>query len=145
MSGRMFHSSSRLLALLGVLALAAGCQMVRPKAEASGICSSLHVSQASFESDDGEPKNELGLEDFYPDKIGTTVKKMYTAAPDKKEAKKAFDEADAIFRQANALPVGDERQRLFLEAARKYLVAAERFPNSAVEQDSLYMAGESYF
>ena len=147
MSGRKLKFSSHLLAALAVLALASGCRLFRPSAAATtgAVSSPSDVRQASFEGEEGEQKKDLSLEDFYPDRIGKTVKRMYTAPPDKREAKKAFDEADAIFRQATALPVGDERQKLFLEAARKYLVAAEKFPSSAVEQESLYMAGEAYF
>jgi outer membrane protein assembly factor BamD (BamD/ComL family) len=146
MSGRTPTFTSRLLATFVVLALAPGCRMFRPNSvsteDATG--SPSDVQPASFEDDDTSEKPDLSLEDFYPDQIGKTVKKIYTAPPDKKQAKNTFDEADAIFRQATALPVGEERQRLFLEAARKYLVAAERFPNSALEQESLFQAGESY-
>ncbi|MBC7853709.1 MAG: hypothetical protein IAF94_09760, partial [Pirellulaceae bacterium] len=146
MSGRMLKHRSLLLAAIAVLALGPGCRLFRPDADVtSGTTSPSDVSQASFEADDGEPSKGFGLEDLYPDNLGKTVKRVVSEPPNKKEAKKSFDDADAIFRQANALPVGDERQKLFLEAARKFLVAAERFPNSAIEQESLYMAGEAYF
>ena len=146
MSGRKLNLSSHVLAALAVLALATGCRLFRPNASATtGAVSPSDVRQASFDGEEGEQKTDLSLEDFYPDRITKTVKRMVSEPPNKKEAKKNFDEADAIFRQANALPVGDERQKLYLEAARKYLVAAEKFPSSAIQQESLYMAGEAYF
>lgn len=146
MSGRNFNFSNHVLAALAVLALASGCRLFRPNATATtGTSSPSDVRQASFDGEEGEQKKDLSLEDFYPDRITKTVKRMVSEPPNKKEAKKNFDEADAIFRQANALPLGDERQKLFLEAARKYTVAAEKFPSSAIEQESLYMAGEAYF
>ncbi len=146
MSGRLLNLNCLLLAALAVLAVAPGCRIFQPEAAApSAVVSRSDIDQASFESEEGEQKSGFGLEDLYPDNIGKTVKRITNEAPNKKVAKKSFDEADAIFHQAGALPVGDERQRLFLEAARKYLVAAERFPSSALEQESLYMAGEAYF
>lgn len=146
MSGRMLTHRSLLLTAFAVLALGPGCRLFRPDVDVtSGTASPSDISQASFEADDGEPKKGFALEDLYPDNLGKTVKRAVSEPPNKKEAKKTFDDADAIFRQANALPVGDERQKLFLESARKYLIAAERFPNSALEQESLYMAGEAYF
>jgi outer membrane protein assembly factor BamD (BamD/ComL family) len=148
MSGRKFklHLSSPLLAALAVLALASGCRLFSPKpATTVSTASPSDIRQASFEGDEIEPKKELGLEDFYPDQIGKTVKKMVSEPPNKKEAKKNFEDADAIFRQANALPVGEERQKLLLESAQKFLVAATKFPNSAIEQDSFFLAGEAYF
>src|SRR5688500_11020495 len=146
MSGRKLNHHSLLLAALAALALATGCRLFRPDVDAtSGTASPSDINQASFEAEDGEANKGFGLEDLYPDNLGKTVKRVVSEPPNKKEAKKTFDDADAIFRQANALPVGDERQKLFLEAARKFLIAAERFPNSALEQESLYMAGEAYF
>ena len=146
MSGRMAKLSFPLLAAFAVWASGPGCSLFRPSSPpGSGTTSSpSDVRPVSFEEDEGVQKQDLTVEDFYPDRIGKTVKRMYTAPPDKKVAKKTFDEADAIFRQATALPAGDERQKLFLEAGRKYLVAAERFPNSALEQESLFQAGECY-
>ena len=147
MSGRKLNFSSHVLAALAVLAFASGCRLFRPNASATtgAISSPSDVRLASYDGEEGEQKKDLSLEDFYPDRITKTVKRMVSEPPNKKEAKKNFDEADAIFHQANALPIGDERQKLFLEAARKYTVAAEKFPSSAIEQESLYMAGEAYF
>ena len=135
-----------LLAALLAPTIAGGCKVFQPQAPAAsdGISSPSDVRQASFESDDPEQKG-LSLEDFYPDKIAKTAKRLVTEPPNKKEASKTFDEADAAFRQAAALPAGDERQRLYLEGAREFSIAAERFPNSALEQDSLFLAGECYF
>lgn len=146
MSGRMHNLSSLFIAALAVLPLASGCRLFRPNAVSTASTSSpSDIRQASFETDEVESKKEFSFEDLYPDRIGKTVKKMVSEPSNKKEAQKTFDEADATFRQANALPIGSERQKLFLEAGRKYLIAAEKFPNSAIEQESLFMAGEAYF
>jgi outer membrane protein assembly factor BamD (BamD/ComL family) len=147
MSSRQLNHRSLPLAALSVLALATGCRFFRPDAAATttGEIYPAGIRQASFETDEEEPKAGFGLEDIYPDNLGKTVKRITSEPPNKKEAQKTFDVADALFRQANALPIGGERQKLFLEAARNYLVAAEKFPSSALEQESLYMCGEAYF
>lgn len=146
MSGRMHNLSSLFIAALAVLPLASGCRLFRPDAvSTASTASPSDIRQASYETDEAETRKEFNVEDLYPDRIGKTVKKMVSEPPNKKEAQRTFDEADATFRQANALPIGSERQKLFLEAGRKYLIAAEKFPNSAIEQESLFMAGEAYF
>jgi outer membrane protein assembly factor BamD (BamD/ComL family) len=145
MSTRKLTSNALLMLALALPAFASGCRAFQASAaETDPLSSSSNVRQASFENGDEEPK-ALGLEDFAPDNITKTAKRLVGEAPDKKEAKRLFDEADATFRQAAALPVGPERQKLCLEAAAKFLVAAEKFPNSALEQDSLFLAGEAYF
>lgn len=142
----MHNLSSLFIAALAVLPLASGCRLFRPDAvSTASTASPSDIRQASYETDEAETRKEFNVEDLYPDRIGKTVKKMVSEPPNKKEAQRTFDEADATFRQANALPIGSERQKLFLEAGRKYLIAAEKFPNSAIEQESLFMAGESYF
>ena len=142
----MHNLSSLFIAALAVLPLASGCRLFRPDAvSTASTASPSDIRQASYETDEAETRKEFNVEDLYPDRIGKTVKKMVSEPPNKKEAQRTFDEADATFRQANALPIGSERQKLFLEAGRKYLIAAEKFPNSAIEQESLFMAGEAYF
>jgi outer membrane protein assembly factor BamD (BamD/ComL family) len=63
---------------------------------------------------------------------------------DKEAARAAFAEADAFFEQAKNAE-GDERIELFRKAAKEYKAAAKEWPSSALEQDALMMAGESYF
>ena len=96
MSGRKLNHRSLLLAAFAVLALATGCRLFRPDADVtSGAASPSDISQASFEADDGEPSKGFGLEDLYPDNLGKTVKRVVSEPPNKKEAKKSFDDADA--------------------------------------------------
>ena len=94
MSGQKLKSllSNPMLAALAALALASGCRMLSPRpATTASTASPSDIRQASFEGDEIEPKQEIGLEDFYPDQIGKTVKKMVSEPPNKKEAKKNFE------------------------------------------------------
>ncbi len=65
-------------------------------------------------------------------------------AIDKPAAQQAFQEGDALFEQAKNTQ-GDERVELFKAAGKKYKAAAKHWQSSALEQDALFMAGESYF
>lgn len=64
--------------------------------------------------------------------------------PDKPAARAAYLEGDALFEQAKNAE-GDARVDLFRQAGKKYKAAAKLWRSSALEQDALMMAGESYY
>lgn len=53
---------------------------------------------------------------------------------DEKVARDAYNGGDALF-----------REKKYDEAAKQFSIAADRWPNSLLEEDALYMLGESYF
>lgn len=55
-----------------------------------------------------------------------------------------YREGDAVFREASNLPKGEATAK-FDEAAKFFKRSADAYPGSALEQDSLFMLGESYF
>ena len=61
-------------------------------------------------------------------------KKMVGRGPNEPVARKALAEADALFREAK-----------YDEAIKKYKVAIDRWPDSAIEEDALWQLAESYF
>lgn len=61
-------------------------------------------------------------------------KKAIGKGPDEPIAKKAMVEADTLF-----------RDKKYEEAAKKYTTAYDRWPDSPMEEDALFMAAESYF
>jgi len=63
-----------------------------------------------------------------------SVKSWAGYGPNEEVARSAFEEGKELF-----------RQRRYEEAAKKFEVAADRWPESALEEDSLFMLGESYF
>ena len=69
-----------------------------------------------------------------PDNIKKSYKKAIGKAPNEAVAKQLYTEADELF-----------RQKKYKEAAEKFVEAAGRWPDSLLEEDALYMAGESYF
>ena len=63
---------------------------------------------------------------------------------DRAASRVAYLEGDALFEQAKNAE-GNEKLKLFEKAAKKYKMAAKLWKSSAMEQDALFMAGESFF
>jgi outer membrane protein assembly factor BamD (BamD/ComL family) len=84
----------------------------------------------------GEKKTfwEKTTEKFSPTKIGKDVKKAMGRGPNETLAHKKFEEGQALFR------AGD-----YPAAAKCLKIAADRWPDSDLEEDSLYLIAESYF
>lgn len=148
LSGRLgLAAQAMLLALLGP-----GCAVFSPKTDADRSYEATKrsiqgdsVRQASFESADEEPPPApLELEDFAPDNLGKTFKRMTGQGPDRKLARQLYQQAEDAYWQASHAEE-DVRKELFVEAAELYADAADRYPDSALEQDALFMAGECYF
>jgi outer membrane protein assembly factor BamD (BamD/ComL family) len=64
----------------------------------------------------------------------------------KELAKSTYQQADELFNNAAKQPEGtSERRNQFRAAAKKYKEAGKHWESSALEENALYMAGESYF
>ena len=85
---------------------------------------------------DSAPEEETGFEwsDLYPSNIAKNVKEMAGYGPDESLARKSYAEGEALY-----------RQKRYRDAAREFKVAAARWPDSQLEEDSLFMLGESHF
>lgn len=84
------------------------------------------------------------LSKFSPSRMYDAAKRSVGLGPNQQVAKSAFEEAEKTFIEATALE-GSQRDKRFLDAAKLYKKAADRWPDSAMEEDSLFMLGESYF
>jgi outer membrane protein assembly factor BamD (BamD/ComL family) len=126
-----------------LLACAGGCASLGgggdPVASAG---SPSAVQPASFESDDNQ--ESLGWSDFSIDNLGMAGKKLTGRGPNRDIARQLYREADDLYRQAIAAEAGKKRG-IFELAAAKFVQAADRWPNSALAMDALFMSGESYF
>jgi outer membrane protein assembly factor BamD (BamD/ComL family) len=144
------------LACWALLACLAGCASVGPwgagREEPQRIAARQpHVSQAGVsqagvsQANHEEPADEaLTWKDFNIDNLGTAAKKLTGNGPNRELAKQLYREADDIFRQALAADAG-KRREIFALAAPKYAAAADRWPDSALQMDALFAAGECYF
>jgi TolA-binding protein len=107
------------------------------------------VRQVSFESEIGKKTREKTLADAIdPSKnfsrATNSVKSLAGQGIDEERAKQVYAEADRIFAAAGKLE-GNPRRQEFTEAAETYSRAAARWPESGLEQDAMFMIGESYY
>lgn len=89
----------------------------------------------SFISSDFEPKNDpQGWDRLSPENIGKTFKKSIGMGPNQNIARDAFDEGQKLL-----------AAKKFDEAAKKFGKAADRWPDSSLEEDAMFLEAESYF
>lgn len=91
--------------------------------------------------------NRLLLHDLAPGQIGTTMKVKGFAKPNEAEAEQAFTSGQKLYEEAtNSLESGPaSARRKFEQAANQFRLAADRWPDSALEQDALFYEGEANF
>lgn len=97
------------------------------------------ISLGPSDADDelaGEQKAwwEKTTEKLAPKNVGKAIKKAVGRGPNEAFAKKKFAEGEALFKEEK-----------FVEAAKCFHQAADRWPDSELEEDALFMKGESYF
>lgn len=115
--------------------------------------SSDDIKQVSF--DDGRSEVEkpdaskISLSDFAPTKIGTTAKRIAGYGPDQKEAISLYTKAEGLYNEAVDQSYQTERdqkiRKQFVNSAELFNGAAGKWPDSALQQDALFYAGEAYF
>jgi len=79
-------------------------------------------------------EEDLGWEYFKGANIKKRWKKMLGRGPNEPIARKALADGDALF-----------RERKYAEAAKKYAVAIDRWPDSAIEEDAMWQLAECWF
>ncbi len=93
--------------------------------------------------------DRLMLTDFGPGRIGTTLQRRVFSGQDRDKAETKLNQAHDIYRQAitewEGDPQGKPSSKLFRKAANAFELAADRWPDSALEQDALFMQGEAHF
>lgn len=93
--------------------------------------------------------DRLALQDLAPGNIINTIETRVLDEQNPDEAEKLFSEAEQLYQQAVAQkksdPNDDSFERTFVKAAKKYRLAASRWPESKIEEDSLFFEGQSYF
>lgn len=119
-------------ALLASIMLVLGCQTFAPKTAAD------FDQTASFDQSSGT-KSEFAKNWDKTTRLVTGREQI-----DRDRAKELYREGDALFRQASNLS-GEQAKDDFLRAAKYFKRAADAYPGTALEQDALFMLGESYF
>lgn len=92
--------------------------------------------------------DRISLNDLGPGRIGTTLATRF-GKQSQQLAESQFKEAQAIYDRALAgwdkKNVSDETVQEFRQAAKQFQVAASNWPDSAMQQDALFMQGEAHF
>ena len=105
------------------------------------------IELASYQDED--ENDGFGISDLSPAAIGQSIKVATGNGPDREIATEAYRNGEQKFAEAVQLRKNqadvDEVRDGFHAAAKLYVEAAARWPNSAMNQDSLYKAGESFF
>ncbi len=106
------------------------------------------VGNVSENSPASDADKSFSFEDLSPDNVSKTFKQMIGKGPNQAYARERFVEADKGYEQARESraqnPEGNHRDQ-FANVATIYREAADRWPDSALEQDALYRSGECYF
>ncbi len=121
----------KLTALLLLLMLASGCRMLSRTSSPPPI-------------DEDDAPHGFAMSDLRPKNLRENFRKATGRAPNEDVARGLYEQADALFQQASDT-TGGKRSDLFAEAAEKYAAAAEKWPDSMLQEDSLFMSGESLF
>ncbi|QDU97066.1 tetratricopeptide repeat protein [Lignipirellula cremea] len=168
-TARPGRSSLWLLGCLALAPLCAGCQTFRDPggvlahqkvkdemAREREVRQVAYLDDEYYEEERERPPEPLSLASFAPEKVYSGWRRSYMEAtgrgrsPD--AARGLYAAAEEIYRgaadqraQSKEGDKGDRGRAEFVKAGNAYFSAAERWPDSALEQDALFMAGESYF
>lgn len=121
-----------------------------PPLSSSTDAPTSEVTPASLDTSDvgKQPGESLLVSDFYPSNIVTTVKQLSGHGPDRHVAEQLYQDAEARYNEAASAPAqeaGDAVRETFIKAGERFASAASRWPDSALEEDALFRAGESLF
>lgn len=92
----------------------------------------------------GDVDPDRGMLTEFTDGLVASARSTMGLGPNEAAAQQQFDEAMAIYKNASGLPVG-QRPAEFDRAAKAFSKAALRWPNSSIEEDSLFYRAESLF
>ena len=90
------------------------------------------VSASPKKSDDDD--GEWSLSHLAPDYTWKEFKKSIGWGPDQRLAQAAYDKGQALYNAKN-----------YAEAAKEFYTASWRWPDSTMEEDAMFLEGESYF
>jgi len=132
-----------LLALLGLSA--SGCAMFQSP-DATDIPKTRHDVDSDHANgtnpEDQEPL--VDLDNLKGDNIRRQWKKLIGQGPDRAAARSLYEQGTAAYETATQLE-GPAKTTKLIEAAGIFVSAADRWPDTSLEQDALFMAGDCYF
>jgi outer membrane protein assembly factor BamD (BamD/ComL family) len=131
MSLSNFSAKACLIALLGAAVSSIGCRGTAIDVAKGRPLDSDSPDDVKSDYDSQEP---TGWARLAPENIGKEMKKSVGLGPNQKIAEGFFDEAEKLFAAKD-----------YDKAAKKFAAAADRWPNSVLEEDAMFLEAESYF
>ena len=137
-----------------VLLSASGCKSLQQNGGLSmanllGTTTADDTDIEDFDTFGEKNPDRLMLSDLGPGRIGTTLKSRFGGGNNRASAEESFRKGQQLYDQAIARFENDDRSEetnaLFRQAANKFEVAAGQWPNSALQQDALFLQGEARF
>lgn len=89
-------------------------------------------------------KRDQMLGALHPDEVARSLKTAIGRGPNRDYAREQYQKGNALYEEARGME-GKARDDKFLEAAKLYIEAGNRWPDTSLEQDALFMSGEAYF
>jgi outer membrane protein assembly factor BamD (BamD/ComL family) len=133
---------------LAALLVVPGCASLWPKKEdetySSRLASYSNEGVKPATADDSEGPKPLTWSDFSFNNLGKTSKRLSGQGENRELARQLYREGFDLFEQAKAAEPG-RKVDVFALAAPKFAAAADRWPDSQLAMDGLYMAAESAF
>lgn len=80
------------------------------------------------------PRDDEELAPSPVDTAWKNVKNFFTGGPNEEKSREYYTEADELF-----------RKKEYLDAAKLYAKSADKYPDSLIEEDAMFMQGECYF
>ena len=105
-----------------------------PGGSSSGSPEPIVASPVRADGKKSDDDSGFDLAKLAPENVWKNIKNASGFGPDEKIARQAFQEGEALF-----------RQKQYDEAAKKFYTASWRWPDSTLEEDSMFLLGECYF
>ncbi len=94
----------------------------------------ISISAVKLKEKEEEKKSGFDLSDLAPENVYKNIKNAAGYGPDEKIAKAAMEEGKTLF-----------QAKKYKEAGAKFATAADRWPDSPLEEDALFLQSESEF
>jgi len=132
-------AANRLVGDVGYLSLLWAAMLI------GGGCASVTTTNGDpLLQDQSSSKSAFADIDKLPEQFDKATKKMLGKGANPDKARELYGQAAEQYNQALQQPP-DARRKPLLASAPLFQQAAERWPDSALEEDALFYAGESYF
>jgi len=117
--------------------------LILPLFAVSWGCTSLTGAQREGPGGSGTAAEFFDVE-RWPQQLESSWKTLIGKGVDPQKARELYVDGEEMYQRALQAE-SDQRPDLFAQAAKQFKEAADRWPDSALEEDAMFMSGEAYF